>query len=351
MGLRYWKGSRKKRGKTASSDRRARIILLYMYKIFLGAMLAGFLIDCIIGDPVSLPHPVVLIGKAISFFEKKYRAEYPETEEGERRAGLCMNLTVLLLTALVSSLLVLITKAISPWLCFAVCTVMSWQIFAAKCLSDEAKKVLKCLKEEGLVSARKQVGMLVGRDTEDLSEEQVIKAAVETVAENTSDGVIAPMFWMLIGGPVGGFIYKAVNTMDSMVGYKNERYINFGRFSAKLDDVFNYIPSRLSALAMIGAAYMGSGFDGKNAARIWKRDRRNHSSPNSAQTESACAGALRVQLGGNAYYFGKLYEKPTMGDPDRKIEGEDINRACRLMYIASIISLAIFELIGILFFT
>ena len=320
-----------------------------MYKIYLGAMLAGFLIDCVIGDPASIPHPVVLIGKAISYFEKRYREEFPKNEEGERKAGLCMNLTVLLLTALLSSALVYISKAISPWLCFAVCTVMSWQIFAAKCLADEAKKVLKALREEGLDAGRKQVGMLVGRDTENLTEEQVVKAAVETVAENASDGVIAPMFWMLLFGPIGGFVYKAVNTMDSMVGYKNDKYINFGRFSAKLDDVFNYIPSRISALAMIGAAYIG-GFDGKNAARIWKRDRRNHSSPNSAQTESACAGALRVQLGGNAYYFGKLYEKPTMGDPDRAIEGEDINRACRLMYVASIICLCVFELIGLILF-
>ena len=320
-----------------------------MYKIYLGAMLAGFLIDCVIGDPASIPHPVVLIGKAISYFEKRYREEFLKNEEGERKAGLCMNLTVLLLTALLSSALVYISKAISPWLCFAVCTVMSWQIFAAKCLADEAKKVLKALREEGLDAGRKQVGMLVGRDTENLTEEQVVKAAVETVAENASDGVIAPMFWMLLFGPIGGFVYKAVNTMDSMVGYKNDKYINFGRFSAKLDDVFNYIPSRISALAMIGAAYIG-GFDGKNAARIWKRDRRNHSSPNSAQTESACAGALGVQLGGNAYYFGKLYEKPTMGDPERKIEGEDINRACRLMYIASIICLCVFELIGLILF-
>ena len=320
-----------------------------MHRIFLPAMLAGFLIDCVLGDPVSIPHPVVLIGKAISYFEKRYREEFPKTEEGERKAGLCMNLTVLLLTALLSSALVYISKAISPWLCFAVCTVMSWQIFAAKCLADEAKKVLKALREEGLDAGRKQVGMLVGRDTENLTEEQVVKAAVETVAENASDGVIAPMFWMLLFGPIGGFVYKAVNTMDSMVGYKNDKYIYFGRFSAKLDDVFNYIPSRISALAMIGAAYIG-GFDGKNAARIWKSDRRNHSSPNSAQTESACAGALRVQLGGNAYYFGKLYEKPTMGDPERKIEGDDINRACRLMYIASIICLCAFELIGLILF-
>ncbi len=317
-----------------------------MYRIFYGAMLAGFLIDCVLGDPAGLPHPVVFIGKAISFFEKKYRSMFPETEKGERRAGLCMNLTVLLLTALLSSAFVFISKAINDWLCFAVCTVMSWQIFAAKCLADESKKVLKALNEEGLEAGRRQVGMLVGRDTENLTEEQVVKAAVETVAENTSDGVIAPMLWMLIGGPIGGFIYKAVNTMDSMVGYKNDRYINFGRFSAKLDDAANFIPSRISALAMTAAAFI-CGLDGKEAFRIWRRDRRNHSSPNSAQTESACAGALGVQLGGNAYYFGKLYEKPTMGDPKRPVEGEDICRACRLMYGASVICLIAFELIGI----
>jgi len=188
--------------------------------------------------------------------------------------------------------------------------------------------------------------MLVGRDTENLSEQQVIKAAVETVAENTSDGVIAPLFWMMLGGPVFGFMYKAINTMDSMVGYKNDRYLYFGRIPAKLDDIVNYIPARLSALGMIAAAAI-AGFDGKNAARIWKRDRRKHASPNSAQTESVCAGALHIQLAGNAYYFGKLYEKPFIGDPDRAVEQEDIPRSCRLMYGTSVFLLVIFELIGL----
>ena len=317
-----------------------------MYKIFLAAMFCGFLIDCVLGDPAGLPHPVVLIGKAISSFEKIYRKKFPDTPIGKRLAGRAMNLTVLLLTGLLSAAIVFISNAVSPWLCFAVCTVMSWQILAAKCLCDEAKKVYACLKDEGLDAARKQVGMLVGRDTENLTEEQVVKAAVETVAENTSDGVIAPMFWMAIGGPIGGFIYKAINTMDSMVGYKNDKYIDFGRFSAKLDDVANYIPARISALGMIAAAHLGKEFDGKEALRIWKRDRRNHSSPNSAQTESTCAGALHIRLGGDAYYFGELYKKPTMGDPLREPEAEDINRSCRLMYITSVILLSAFELIG-----
>jgi len=341
----------KARGKS-KSGRQAQINKgkekIIMYKIFLPAMLAGFLIDCLIGDPAFIPHPVVLIGKAISSFEKIYRRAFPDTPIGKRLAGRAMNLTVLFLTGAVSSAVVFISKAIDTRLCFVLCTIMSWQILAARCLSDEAKKVLYYLKNEGLVAARKQVGMLVGRDTENLTEEQVVKAAVETVAENTSDGVIAPMFWMLIGGPIGGFVYKAVNTMDSMVGYKNKEYIDFGRFSAKLDDVFNYIPSRISALGMIAAAYLGKGFDGANAMRIWKRDRFNHSSPNSAQTESACAGALHVQLGGDAYYFGELYKKPTMGDPDRAPEAEDINRSCRLMYLTSILLLCIFELVGAL---
>ena len=230
--------------------------------------------------------------------------------------------------------------------------------FVAASIREFGFKVPLVVTGEGVIVAghtrylaAKQLGLseVPCIEADDLTEEQVVKAAVETVAENASDGVIAPMFWMLLFGPIGGFVYKAVNTMYSVVGYKNDKYINFGRFSAKLDDVFNFVPSRISALAMIGAAYIG-GFDGNNAARIWKRDRRNHSSPNSAQTESACAGALGVQLGGNAYYFGKLYEKPTMGDPDRKIEGEDINRACRLMYIASIICLCALELIGLILF-
>ena len=227
---------------------------------------------------------------------------------------------------------------------------MSWQIFAAKCLKQEAEKVRARLDEGDLPAARRQVSMLVGRDTENLTETQVAKAAIETVAENTSDGVIAPMLYLMLGGPTLGFLYKAINTMDSMLGYKNEKYLNFGRCAAKVDDVANFIPARLSALGMIAAAAL-TGFDGKNAARIWRRDRRKHASPNSAQTESVCAGALHIQLAGNAYYFGKLYEKPFIGDPDRTAEPADISRACRLMYGTSVCLLAVFEAIGILITT
>ena len=311
------------------------------------AVLVGFLIDCLVGDPAALPHPIVLIGKGIAALERLLRARFPATPEGERAAGRILVVCMLLLSAVIPAAILWICFRINRWLCFAVCCIMSWQIFAAKCLKQEAQKVQRCLDAGDLPAARRQVSMLVGRDTEQLTETQVAKAAIETVAENTSDGVIAPLFYMMLGGPVLGFVYKAINTMDSMLGYKNEKYIHFGRCAARTDDVANYIPARLSALGMIAAAPL-TGFDGKNAARIWRRDRRKHASPNSAQTESVCAGALHIQLAGNAYYFGKLYEKPFIGDPDRAVEPADISRTCRLMYGTSILLLAVFEAVGFL---
>ena len=315
-------------------------------KLTLLAILAGFVIDCILGDPAGLPHPVCLFGRYIAFFEKVLRRRFPQTDRGAFAAGCAMTAIVVLLSGAVPFGILYLCRLVNVWLYFGVCCVMCWQIFAARCLEKETKKVLACLEREDLAAARKQVGLLVGRNTEDLTETQVIKAAVETVAENTSDGVIAPLFWMMLGGPVTGFVYKAINTMDSMVGYKNEQYLYFGRCAAKLDDAANYIPARLSALGMITAAAL-TGFDGRNAARIWKRDRRKHASPNSAQTESVCAGALHIQLGGSARYFGKLYDKSFLGDPDRPVEREDISRSCRLMYETSIFLLAVLELIGL----
>ena len=319
-------------------------------KLWMPAVLVGFLIDCLIGDPAALPHPIVLIGKAIAALEKALRPRFPATPEGERAAGRLLVVCVLLGSALVPAAILFVCFRVNRWLYFAVCCVMSWQIFAAKCLKQEAEKVHRCLDAGDLPAARRQVSMLVGRDTENLTATQVAKATIETVAENTSDGVIAPMFFLMLGGPALGFLYKAVNTMDSMLGYKNEKYLNFGRCAARTDDVFNYIPARLSALGMIAGAAL-TGFDGKNAARIWRRDRRKHASPNSAQTESVCAGALHIQLAGNAYYFGKLYEKPFLGDPDRPVEAADISRACKLMYAASIYLLAVFEAVGVLITT
>ena len=311
------------------------------------SIFAGFLLDCLLGDPLSRAHPVVLMGKLISFLEKKLRASFPKTTRGERTAGAVMALLVPLISAAVGSLPLYLVWRGHPWAYFALSACLCWQCFAARCLKDEAIKVVTCLEREGLAAGRRQVGMLVGRDTEELTEEQVVKAAVETVAENTSDGVVAPLFWMILGGAVGGLFYKSINTMDSMVGYKNEKYLHFGRFAAKFDDAVNYAPARLSALAMIGAAFL-LGMDGKNAFRIWRRDRRNHASPNSAQTESACAGALRVQLGGNASYFGKLYEKPTIGDGDRPIRRDDVSRACQLMYGTSVLLLLLYGAILLL---
>ncbi|MGI5979191.1 MAG: adenosylcobinamide-phosphate synthase CbiB [Oscillospiraceae bacterium] len=315
----------------------------------LAAVLTGFVMDCFLGDPPSLPHPVCLIGACISFFEKTLRRCLPKSPRGELAAGGVMVVFVVLLSGAVPFAILYFCARVSPGLYFAVSSVMCWQIIAAKCLKTEAEKVHACLARGDLDAARKQVGMLVGRDTQTLNEAQVIRATVETVAENSSDGVTAPIFWTALGGPAAGFIYKAVNTMDSMVGYKNEKYLYFGRCAAKLDDAANYIPSRLTALAMLAAA-KPIGFDGKNALRIWKRDRRKHASPNSAQTESACAGALHIQLGGSASYFGKLCEKPFLGNPDRPLEREDIRWSCRLMYAASALFLAVVELLGLVVF-
>lgn len=315
-----------------------------LWQLTLLSVLLGFLIDCAIGDPAWLLHPVVLIGKLISLSEKGLRRVFPKTDRGAFQAGLTMAILVPILSAGVSFGILFGLYLLSPWAYFAMSTIMCWQCFAARCLAKEAQKVVKALETDGLEAGRKQVSMLVGRDTDELSEEQVLKATVETVAENASDGVIAPMLFMLLFGAVGGFFYKAINTMDSMVGYKNDRYLYFGRFAAKLDDAANFIPARLSALAMI-AASPALKLDGRNAFRIWKRDRRKHASPNSAQTESVAAGALHIELAGPASYFGKRVEKPTLGDGDRPIERADVRRTSGLMYGASILVLLLFEAI------
>lgn len=314
--------------------------MLFVYKLTLLSVVAGFCIDCIIGDPLWLPHPVMLIGRLITVSERILRRLFPKTSVGERCAGCVMAALVPLLTVSVTLILLILCYSVNMWLYFAVSSIMCWQIFAAKCLKVEAEKVVHAFRNGGLDAARRQVGMLVGRDTENLTEEQVIKAAVETVAENTTDGVISPLLWMMLFGAAGGFFYKAINTMDSMVGYKNEKYMYFGTAAAKLDDIANLIPARVSALCMILSAYI-LGLNGKNAARIWLRDRYNHASPNSAQTESVCAGALGVQLGGNASYFGVMHEKPTIGDKLRPIERQDVKRSCALMYCTAVITLVV----------
>ena len=265
----------------------------------------------------------------------------PETKK-KREQGRTTVLIVLLCTVIVADILFMGSYFIHPIVGCLVEAFLTYQILAAKCLRVESMKVYKALKTGSLKEARRAVSMIVGRDTANLSEEGVTCAAVETVAENASDGVIAPMLYLAIGGPVLGLVYKAINTMDSMIGYKNERYLDFGRAAAKLDDFVNYLPSRISARLMIFAChFLGSSFDAPEAERIYLRDRLKHASPNSAQTESVCAGALGIQLAGDASYFGKLVHKPTIGDAKRAIEPEDIRRANRLMYGAAILCLLI----------
>ena len=310
---------------------------------------AGFLLDQLFGDPYFLPHPIRGIGWLIAKTEKTLRAGNPqgnptEREGAERRQGKLLVVIVLLFTGMLSALILFGAYAMHPGLGVVIEAVMTYQILAARCLQVESSKVWKQLNAGSLEEARKAVSMIVGRDTEHLTEEGVAKAAIETVAENTSDGVIAPMLYTALGGPVLGFLYKAVNTMDSMVGYKNEKYLHFGQFAAKMDDVWNYIPSRISALLMIASAWIFR-MDYKRAWAVWKRDRRKHASPNSAQTEAVCAGALQVQLAGDAYYFGKLYPKETIGDDVRPIEPKDILRAGNLMDGAALLTLLVFGLL------
>ena len=312
------------------------------------AVLGGFVLDAIFGDPAWLPHPVVYMGKAISVLEKGLRARLPKTPEGELWGGRILAFCLPVGTLALTSLVCMGAAALHPLLGLAVQMFWCGQALAAKGLVQESMNVCRELTKPDLPAARIAVSRIVGRDTQALTAEGVTKAAVETVAENASDGVIAPLFYMLLGGAPLALTYKAINTMDSMVGYKNTQYLYFGRAAAKLDDIANYLPSRIAALLWVAAAAL-TGNDARSAWRIWRRDRRNHASPNSAQTESACAGALNVQLAGPAYYFGEYYPKPTIGDAVRSIEPEDIRRADRMMYAESLLALALGLLIrGIL---
>lgn len=327
------------------------------YHIF--AFIAGFVLDLLIGDPHFIPHPVRLIGSLISSLDKRLNCDagYNISEKKlnliKYKRGMLLAFTVIFATFAISVIIIVAAYSINLYAGVIAEAVMTWQILATKCLRVESMRVYDALKTDGVDAGRRAVSMIVGRDTSVLDAAGVTRAAVETIAENTSDGVIAPMLYTAIGGPVLGFVYKAVNTMDSMLGYKNDKYMYFGRFAARLDDVVNFIPARISAYLMIAAAFIGGRqFDGKNAYRIFKRDRFNHASPNSAQTESVCAGALRVQLAGDAVYFGKLVKKKYIGDGLREIEYEDIKRANRLMYITAflceLLSVAVMSLVLIL---
>lgn len=306
----------------------------------LAALLTGYVLDLIFGDPRQIYHPIRIIGNLIAVLEKGIRKVFPKTSKSELAGGTVLVVLVVLICTAVPAALLGLAAWIHPVVYWLLASFWCWQILATKSLKTESMKVYAPLKEGDLPAARRAVAMIVGRDTERLTEEGVAKAAVETVAENTSDGIVAPLIFLALGGPALGFFYKAVNTMDSMVGYKNERYLYFGRTAARLDDMLNFLPSRISAWLMILAATI-LGMDGKNAKRIYLRDRKNHASPNSAQTEAVMAGALRVQLAGDAWYFGELYKKPTIGDPFRAVEPEDIVRANRLMYLTSALALAV----------
>lgn len=315
---------------------------------------AGFILDLLIGDPYWLPHPVRFIGGAISFFEKKLigSKDNPKqlTEKQKRNRGKLIVLLVIISTEIpvlvILSIAWILSKKIHPAVFICVEAVMTFQILAVKNLKDESMKVYHKLMEGDTEGARKAVSMIVGRDTENLSEEEITKAAVETIAENTSDGVTSPMFYLALGGPLLGFLYKAVNTMDSMIGYKNERYIDFGRAAALTDDALNFIPARISSIMMIiFCGIAGKSYDAKNAWRIFKRDRLKHHSPNAGHTESVCAGALNIQLAGPAMYEGKIEQKEFLGDPIRKIEYDDIKKANVLLYGTSILFVILYSAI------
>ena len=309
-------------------------------------LLAGFGLDCILGDPYTLPHPIRIIGTGIARLERFIRKAIPNHE---CLAGTLLAIIVLILSTVIPAVLLAICYRLNMWFGMTAEGILCYYMLAAKCLHDESMKVYSAIRSGDIEGARSAVSMIVGRDTDVLDEKGIIKAAVETVAENTSDGVTAPMFYIMLGGAAAGFFYKAANTMDSMLGYKNERYIQFGRFAAKLDDILNFIPSRITALIMIISALI-LGFDARNAYKIWRRDRFNHASPNSAQTEAVCAGALGIMLAGDAYYFGELYRKKTIGDNLRTVENEDIVRANSLMYCTSLIMLILCVLVRMLVF-
>ena len=311
------------------------------------ALILGFFLDLLIGDPHGFPHPVVYIGKLIDVTEKGMRKIFPKTVRGENFAGAAIWLIVVIVSTALPALLLWLAYGVSRWLGLALETIMCAQILATKSLRQESMKVYQALQTGDLEKARHTVSMIVGRDTQRLDEAGVARAAVETVAENTSDGIIAPMLFLAIGGAPLGFFYKAVNTMDSMLGYVEMPYKNVGLVPAKMDDLFNFLPARISALLMLAAGAL-LGMDGKNGWKIFKRDRYNHASPNSAQTESVCAGLLGLRLAGDAWYHGVLHKKKYIGDPVREIEPEDIPRACKLLYTTAFFGLVVFAGVKIL---
>ena len=304
------------------------------------AMLLGFLLDCLLGDPRTIPHPVVCMGKLISWLEKAFRALFPKTRLGENLAGGCIWLVTVATSFLIPWGLLKLAGMVSPWLRLLLQAIFCWQVLAAKSLRQESMKVYEALKTGTIEDARHAVSMIVGRDTQALDADAVTRAAVETVAENCSDGVIAPMLYFALGGGPLAFAYKAVNTMDSMLGYVEPPYQNVGLVPARMDDVCNYLPARISGIMMLLAGGL-LGLNFRNGWKIFLRDRYNHASPNSAQTESACAGLLGLRLAGDAWYHGVLHKKKYIGEALRPITPEDIPLSDRLMYATAVLTLVI----------
>ncbi len=312
----------------------------------------GFMLDLLFGDPYRLPHPVRWIGAAAGWLDKRLRRD-KDSGAVKRRRGALLAAVMLLLTGGVTFAALSAAYHIHRLAGIALESILCYQMLSVKCLKDESMKVYRALCEDDIPKARLAVSMIVGRDTQRLDRDGITRAAVETVAENTSDGAVAPMLYLAVGGALFGVLYKTVNTMDSMFGYKNETYLDFGRCAARLDDAANYLPSRAAALLMIWGSILckpKKDFSARGAWRIFCRDRYRHASPNSAQTESVCAGALGVRLAGDAWYFGRKTEKPYIGDDTRPIEPQDIVRANKLLYAASIstwvLCVAVLVLIG-----
>lgn len=312
------------------------------------SIINGYILDLILGDPYMVPHPVVAIGKLVTFCTDRLLRE-KDTSSCKRRKGIIMVIVVLFFSAFIPFCILYVAYKLHVFAGLIIESIMCWQILAAKSLRTESTKVESALEEGDTDKARFNVSMIVGRDTKNLDKKGIIKAAVETVAENSSDGVIAPLFYMLFGGAVAGFLYKGINTMDSMAGYKNDKYIDFGRAAAKLDDIANFIPARISAFLMVISAFI-LGFDVKNAWKIFIRDRYKSTSPNSGQTESVCAGALGIELLGDAYYFGRLVKKPSIGDDIRRPEPCDIHKANNMMYCMAFIMAVLVAAIRIFFY-
>ena len=312
------------------------------YLVFIIA--AAFVMDLIFGDPPRIYHPIRLIGHLIVLFERVLRRIFRPSKRGERAAGTILALLVIALCTGVSFAALWFCYRIHIALGIALELFWCWQLLACRSLQVESMRVYHDLKREEIEDARESLSRIVGRDTDFLDEQAIIRATVETIAENTSDGVVAPLFYMMIAGAAGGFFYKSINTMDSMIGYKNQRYQWFGTFAARFDDVVNFIPSRVTGLLFVLLSY-GASYSRKKAWYIFRRDRKKHASPNSAQSESAMAGSLGVTLGGDASYFGTIHKKSTIGDPDREILPSDIVLANKLMVRASAAALVLFAVI------